>query len=163
MKFEIDSEEFGKITYEEGAWSGKKKVALNGVYLQPTSKNTFARDTEYGQDTVTVKGNSMTGVKLSIADRTVTVIAAPKWYEVVLAVLIFLFDCVWGNIPQAVAILPIIGGAIGGAVSAAMGFICFTVMRRANKWYFKVLIFLGFFALNVLLCYLLALAFLALF
>lgn len=161
MRAEVDNEKYGKITYEESVWSGKKKVAFNGVALQPTGKNTFEHVTEFKRETVNVKGNSMIGVKLITADQTVTVISAPKWYEVMLAVLIFVFDCVWGNLPQAAAVLPLVGGAIGGAISGLMSIVCFMVMRKVNKWYFKVLIFLGFFGLNVLLCYLVALAFLA--
>ena len=41
-----------------------------------------------------------------------------KWYEYILALIIPIFVLTWGNSVYLCSIFPIVGGAIGGAISA---------------------------------------------
>ncbi|MDE5548520.1 MAG: hypothetical protein K2J30_05950 [Clostridia bacterium] len=68
-----------------------------------------------------------------------------------------MFNLVWGNIPACVEIIPIVGGALGGFFSALFAMLCLLFMRKTNKVWLKLLMFVGFFALSVLCCFLLAL------
>lgn len=157
MKTVLQNEKYGEIVYEESAWSGKKSISINGVILQKKDKTTFEYVTDEEIETVIVKGNSMSGAKLSIGGQTIQVIAPPKWYEVALSVLIFAFILVWGNVPQLCLIFPLVGGAIGGFISGMFAVLNFMIMRKLEKPYFKILIFIAFMAATILVCYLIAL------
>ena len=97
-----------------------------------------------------------------IVDGQKIIIAPPmKWYEYILALIIPIFVLTWGNSVYLCSIFPIVGGAIGGAISALAMIFSAVVMRKVNKPIFKILIGLGFFVATVLICNLLAIAILA--
>lgn len=82
-----------------------------------------------------------------------------KWYEYILALIIPIFVIIWGSSAYLCSIFPIVGGLIGGAISAPAMIFSAVVMRQVKKKpIFKILIGLGFFAAAVLICYLIALA-----
>ena len=66
-----------------------------------------------------------------------------------------------GKLVYLCSIFPIVGGAIGGAISALAMIFSAVVMRKVSKPIFKILIGLGFFVATVLVCNLLAIAILA--
>lgn len=52
-----------------------------------------------------------------------------------------------------VAIIPIVGGAIGGVVSAVCAFTCFYLAKMVKPVWLKLLIGLGFFVLDFVVCF----------
>lgn len=81
--------------------------------------------------------------------------------EIFLALLPFIFDIIWGNIPSTVGIFPIVGGAIGGVITALLGMTSLIFMKKTKNVLFKLLIGLGFAIIAILICYLIALAILS--
>ena len=158
MKRVIQHPELGEIIYEESFWTGKKKLSINGEQLISKSRNVF--ETSDGK-TVTLKGNIINGTKAEIDGNTVEISPSTKWYEYVLSFISFAFVLVWGNVPSLCAIFPIVGGAIGGFISALISMLNIYLIKKTDKIWLKVVISLASFVVAVLICYLLALAILS--
>ncbi len=158
MKTTITHDGIGKIDYTESFWTGQKGLSINDTPLQKVDKNTFR--TEDGQQ-VTLSGNNMSGVKLTMGEHTVQLVRAVTWYEIVLSILPFVLIMVWGNITALVKIVPVVGGVLGGAISAAMCVVNVFVIKNVKKVWLKVLISVAMLGATFLICYLIALIILA--
>ena len=98
MQETIQHEKYGTITYRENAWSGKKEIVFNETLLLKKEKNVYIYKPDENTDvTVKSKGSFLTGVTLDVEGESIKVIPAPKWYEVVCSVLIFMFTVIWGK------------------------------------------------------------------
>ena len=139
MKNSIQHAVYGEITYEEGFWSGKKTVTINGQPLQKMDKKTFTW--QRGEDTgmVTVKGNIMVGVSLQIAGETIWVVPKVVWYEWILGLIPFILLIAWGNSPVLCSIFPIVGGALGGVIGG-LGLVLFMYLSKGKKFGIKLLL-----------------------
>lgn len=153
--------ELGEIVTQESFWTGKKDIAINGVPLEKVGKNEYVYTKDGNKFAATTRGNFLSGVTLTIGAKTIKLCSGPTWYEIALSVLIFAFILVWGNIPQAVAIMPLVGGAIGGFVSALFAMLNLICMKSVKNVGLKLLIFVLFFGATLLVCWLIGLAFLA--
>ena len=154
MKASIQHSVYGEITYDESFWTGRKNILVNKNPLQKLDKTTFVLPKEGGGfETVKIKGNFMIGAKATIGSETLTLMPTIKWYEIVLTVLIFLFNVVWANVPQLVLLMPLVGGFIGGFASAFIAFLGLFVMRLLKQVYWKLLVFVGFFGASILICW----------
>ena len=109
-----------------------------------------------------IEGNFLAGIWLSIEGERVDVREKTKWFEYALSVFIFAFVIVWGNVPALLKILPLYGGMLGGIIGAIMGMANLVFIRKTEKIAGKLLIFVVFLALTVLICFLLLLLFQAL-
>lgn len=152
MKKVFVSEKYGNITYEESVWSGKKKVYVNGVVATQINKLSFSFKHEEENIEVIVYGNIFKGCTLKVGEERYEIYAKSLWYEYVLAILPFVFIMIWGNIPPLCEIIPVIGGAIGGAISGVMGVVSISFMKNTKNVLFKLLIGIGFFLVTVLIC-----------
>ncbi|MBQ9118313.1 MAG: hypothetical protein IJY11_03825 [Clostridia bacterium] len=161
MRDTIKHDVYGYITYDESFWSGKCTVQFDGQYLEKTGKKTFVKQTEDGVINVAVKGNFITGVKLVINGEELQVVPAIKWYEVVLSAAIFVLILVWGNNVALCSVVPVVGGAIGGFISALFAVLNVIIVKRIKNVWLKILVSLGMMGLTFLLCYLGALVFLS--
>lgn len=160
MKKVIQHPELGEITYEESFWTGSKKLFINGEELTKKSRNVF--ETSDGK-TITLKGNILSGTKAEVDGNTVEIEPATKWYEYVLSFLSFAFVLIWGNVTALCEIFPIVGGALGGLISAIFSVLNLYLIKKTYKLWLKLVISLASFVIAVLLCYLLALAILSAF
>ena len=106
---------YGKIVFNENFWSGKKTLTINDVDANPISKKEYMVNGKI----VTIKGSFLMGSSLFIDGETVQLSSKPKWYEIVFAIIPFLFLITWGNIDSLVSIFPVVGGAIGGALGGS--------------------------------------------
>ncbi len=140
MRSIIKSEKFGEIVYDENAWTGRKSVTIDGKPLEKVGKNAF---TMPDGTAVTVKGNFLIGSKLLIGGDTVTLSPTIKWYEIVLSVLPFILIMVWGNVVSLCAIVPVVGGAIGGGISGLLSAVNLCVIKLVKPVWLKVLISIG--------------------
>ena len=158
MKSVIQHESLGEIIYEESAWTGRKSISINGQQLRKVKRNEF--QTSEGE-TVTLKGNYFLGTTAVIGTESVTLTQAYKWYEYVLSAIPFILVIIWGNSVALCSIVPIVGGAIGGGISALFVVANLLLIRKVKNIGLKVLIPLLVTGLCFLACYLIALAILA--
>ena len=136
MKETMKHPVYGEITYNESYWTGKKVLTVNGVKAKAISKKEFV----IGEKKAVLNGSALTGVSLVVDGETLQLSPKPKWYEVVLAILPFLFITTWGNNSTLCSIFPIIGGAIGGALGGAGAIVSLLLMRKAKNVFAKILI-----------------------
>ena len=162
MKSSVNHAKYGLIEYEEGFWTGKKILTINGVRLTKQKKNVFVLDGADGALTFKLSGNMLTGAFATIDGEVIQLIAPLKWYEIVLTVIIPLFVIVWGNSPVLCSIFPIIGGAIGGALSGIGACVSLTLTKRISSTPLKLLAWLGVFVATILVCFVAAIIFIVL-
>lgn len=139
----IDNTPYGNIYYEEGFFSGKKKVFINNQELEKVNKLNFIYHAPEGDIPVRLKGNYLLGVKLFFNNDNSTgieVIPHITWYEILIAVFMLVFGLVWGNVPQLVVIIPLIGGIIGVCIAVITTIFAVFFMRKVNHPLYKVLI-----------------------
>ena len=155
MKSVVQHEKYGNIIYEENFWTGKKTITIDGTRLEKASKTEFLYPMMDGTFThVKLKGNYLMGVKLDINGETVQVVEAPKWYELVMYILTFVLILVWGNSPELCAIVPVLGGALGGLISAAIILAGLGISRKVKNGLVKFLISLGTLVVTFVACFL---------
>ena len=147
----------GTVEYYENVWTGKKSVTIGGIPLVASGKKTFVYKNGDVCETAELKGNCLSGAKMSIKGETFVIVPAPKWYEVVCSVMIFMLVAIWGNNAKLCSVVPIVGGAIGGAISGMMLALNLIFMKSQKKVGIKLLIWLGMMAATFLLCFVLAL------
>ena len=143
---------YGQIIYEEGVWTGKKTITINGVALIREKKNSYIWQTAEQAIPCQLTGSFVSGAKLTIGQDTVELSARPKWYETLCSVLIFALIMVWSNSIELCSIIPVIGGAIGGAISGAMAIINCTLMKRQSNVGIKLAIWLGMLVATFAIC-----------
>ena len=136
----------------------RKNSSLEERNLQKSPKKTF--QTNDGQ-ILTLKGSYLSGVTLESNDIQVKLTPTVKWYEIVLSILPFILIMVWGNSVTLCTIIPVVGGAIGGAISGVAAVLNLFVIKGVNKVWLKILISVGVLILTFLICFLIALAIIA--
>lgn len=152
------SEKYGDISYEESFWTGKKIVKVNGVSLKKVNKTTFKSVSDEKTITVKIKGSFVQGATLQIEDEQFEIAPKTLWYEYILFILPFMLTIVWGNSPELCSIIPVVGGAIGGAVSASFSLSSLVLMKNQKNPLLKVAIGLGAFIITFAVCYAIAYA-----
>ena len=162
MKVIVTNEKYGEFVYEESVWTGKKELFLNGEKLEKNSKNVFFMS---NGDAVYLKGNSLSGVHITINGETFILLVALKWYDILLSLLPFILVLIWGNSRYLVNIVPIIGGVIGGGLGGGIGGLfsglgaainVFLSSNIKNIW-LKIALTILVTGLTFLICYLIAL------
>ncbi len=132
MKIVINDEKYGEITYEESFWSGKKSLSVNGTPLAKVAKTQFNYVDGEEKKAFIVQGNYLKGAKLIIDGRTTQLYPPVKWYEIVLSVIGFVLVLVWGNSVTLCEILPVVGGAIGGIISALFAICNLFIIKKSQ-------------------------------
>lgn len=148
--------ELGSIVYEESLLSGKKSLTINGEKLQKTDKTHYSYKLDGECIEIELKGNSMLGVTLSVKDKKIQIVDAPAWYVTAFAALSFAFIIIWGSSVALCKIFPVIGGAAGGAISAIFAISSVFVASKIKNSCLKLLSSIGFCALTILICHLIA-------
>ena len=140
----------------ESFWTGKKKITVGGVDAQPISKKEYM----VNDKKALLTGNFLTGNTLNIDGEAIQLSSKIKWYEIVLAIIPFLFLMTWGNVASLCAIFPVVGGAIGGALGGISAIVSLFFMKN-KKPLVKILIGIIVAAVTILIAYALALALLS--
>ena len=133
-------EKYGRIVYTESFWLGKKTISVNGKLGQKIAKNAYLIDGK----AATIKGSYLYGSDLFIEGEKVEIVKRPKWYELLLALIPFIFIVIWGSVPSLVEIFPVVGGALGGLIGALGGIYSVMLTKKMNTLFTKVLIGIGF-------------------
>ncbi len=137
MQITISHPTYGIITYEEGFWTGKKTILVDGVPLQKVNKTTYIlpadpSDPESAPVTFTLKGGFVGGVTMTDGSETITL--SPKATT---------SDYVLGILPAALFFAFILQGAIGGAIAGMMSVGGIMLMKTRPNMKQKLLISLG--------------------
>ena len=129
MKSSVNHPVYGPITYEEGAWSGKKIITVGGRELKKIDKNTFVFSEGESPMMATLKGSWLVGASLCVGGEEIRLVSKPAWYEWILAFLPFVLVVVWGNSVPLCSIIPVAGGAIGGALGGVSFVVSMSLFR----------------------------------
>ena len=142
MKIVINNEQTKNkvLYYEEGFWTGKRTITYNGILLKKIKMNLYEYNDGENIEQFQIKGNQLFGVSINMFGNNVEVSRKLTWYEIVMAVLVFI-PC-------------ILFGAIGGAIGGALGFTNLTIIRQVEKVYLKIIISAQFLIVGFLLSYL---------
>ena len=158
MKTVIQHPNYGEIAYEESIWTGKRNIYVSGEPLTKVSKRDFLTGSNAQWS---VKGSYISGVLLDTGTETIRLSPALKWYEIVLSVLPFILIMVWGNSTALFQIVPVVGGAIGGAVSAVCCVVNLFIIKGLRPIWLKIVISIAFVVVAFLLCWVIAVAILS--
>lgn len=151
----IENAACGKIEYEESFWTGKKKLSINGEELTKANKKTFS---SADGRTFTIEGNYLVGAKLNSGEEKIQLTSPIKWYEIALSILPFILILIWGNNETLCLIVPVVGGAIGGAISALTSFANAIIIKGLKPIWLKIAVSILTLGLTFLICYAIGLA-----
>ena len=154
MKEVVQHPVYGEIIYNESFWTGKKALTVNGVDAQSVSKKEYI----VNEKKALLKGNFFTGCSLHIEGETIQLLPKTKWYEIIFAVIPFLFLMIWGNSVSLCAIFPVVGGALGGALGGIGAVISLFFMKKQKAPLAKVFIGIAITAVTVLVAFVIAFA-----
>ena len=130
MKEIVQHSIYGEIVYNESFWTGKKALTINGVDAKPISKKEYM----VNEKRAILKGSFLTGSTLLIEGETIQLSPKAKWYEIILAIIPFLFLLTWGNSASLCSIFPVVGGAIGGALGGVGAVISLFLMKTQIRY-----------------------------
>jgi hypothetical protein len=152
---------YGEIRLEEGFWTSKKLVSINGVALKQIGKMrrgqcTYEYETEEGTKQVTSKGTFTSGITLTIDGETIVMDKGAAWYEIAACALMWIVMLVWGIVPNLYAIWPVLGGALGGALHAILALTAMLGMKSTKNIALKFAIWIGVFIGSMILSGILA-------
>lgn len=131
-----------ELHYEEGFWTGKKTIIYDGVTLTKVKRNLFEYTDGVNTEQFEVKGNQLAGITIKMLGNEVEIARKLRWYEIVLAIVVFA-PCV-------------LFGAIGGVIGGLLGFTNLVVIRTIERWWLKLIISVQFTAIGLLASYLIA-------
>lgn len=149
MKETINHPTYGQILYDESFWTGKRKITVNGISAPAISRKEFLID---GKKAV-IKGSFYTGIKMYIESDIIELSPKPKWYELVLALIPIIFSLTWGNSVALCSIFPVLGGGLGGGLSALCALTYLQFMKNEKNPLKKVLIGLAGVIVTILALY----------
>lgn len=156
MRSVIQTQKYGEIVYEESYWTGKRKVNVGGTEFKKINKKTFVGEINGERIGVAISGNYISGVFIDINGEKFRVTESAKWYDYLIA-FIWLFPYfVWANSPVLCAILPIVGGGLGGAIAGVFVASALGIIKTNKNIAAKIGISFAFFAATILVNFLLA-------
>lgn len=152
---------YGQIEYSENIWTGKRDISINGVKLIKDKKNMYIYDTGENKISVSVQGSMFAGIQLTIGKDIIEIEKKPAWYETACSIAIFALVLIWGNNAYLCSIVPIIGGAVGGAISGGMAILNLRAMKSVKNVALKLTIWLAMLIATLGICFVLAIVFLS--
>ena len=139
----------------------KRDISINGVKLIKEKKNVYIYDTGENKISVSVQGSIFAGIQLVVGKDIIEIEKKSAWYETACSIAIFVLVLIWGNNTYLCSIVPIIGGAIGGAISGGMGILNLRAMKSVKNVALKLTIWLAMLIATLGICFVLAIVFLS--
>ena len=161
MKRIIEHPVYGQIEYNENIWTGKRDISINGVKLIKDKKNTYIYDTGENKISVSVQGSIFAGIQLVVGKDIIEIEKKSAWYETACSIAIFVLVLIWGNNTYLCSIVPIIGGAIGGAISGGMAILNLRAMKSVKNVAVKLAVWLAMLIATLGICFVLGIVFLS--
>ena len=143
MKVTVKHEKYGKIEYVESIFSEKKRIKINDVLLEGDYNTCFIYKNGEEDIPVYVQGSYVKGATLQIGNDFIRIVNPIAWYEIVCCSLTTVFLIAWSICSNYLPIVPIAGGAIGGAIYGIMGVFNIAVMKSIRNLPLKFLAWLG--------------------
>lgn len=151
----------GMLKIEFSLATEKRKIFINGIQATKINKTEYVLIDSSINDgkevNIRVYGNIAKGMTVNVDGFSYVILEAVTWYELALCIFFLAFNLAWGNTPKLVNVMPIVGGAIGGAISGLCFAFGLAFSRIPNKKIFRVLVILGFGLLGFLICLILGL------
>ena len=163
MKQIIEHPVYGQIKYSENIWTGKRDISINGVKLIREKKNVYIYDTGENKISVSVQGSIFAGIQLAVGKDIIEIEKKSAWYETACSIAIFVLVLIWGNNTYLCSIVPIIGGAIGGAISGGMAILNLRAMKSVKNVAVKLAVWLAMLIATLGICFVLGMVFLSAF
>ncbi len=145
QKSTVNHPKYGEIVYSESTFWGIPSIEINGVKLEKQKKKRFVFKNEGEEIICPLKGNMFVGAYLEINGETIELSEKMKWYEYLGAILIAAVLISWGNVPALCEIIPIFGGAVGGAIAGAAAVLNCYIVKKVKKTWLKILVPLAVF------------------
>ena len=161
MKRIIEHALYGQIEYNENIWTGKRDISINGVKLIKDKKNTYIYDTGENKISVSVQGSIFAGIQLVVGKDIIEIEKKSAWYETACSIAIFVLVLIWGNNAYLCSIVPIIGGAVGGAISGGMAILNLRAMKSVKNVTVKLAVWLAMLIATLGICFVLGIVFLS--
>lgn len=160
MQTVMQHDTYGTITYDEGFWTGKRTVTVGGVPLKKIDRKHWECEWNGVALPASIKGNTMTGVTLTLGEENITIVPRPAWYVLTMSILTLVFIIAWGSSVELVKIFPIFGGAVGGLIAGVGAVFNLYFAGKAEKAWQKLLIGICAFAAAVIATHILAVMYL---
>lgn len=155
MRAVVYHEVWGEIVYEESEWSGKKSITVGGQRLEKIKRGLYYFP-EHQDIFVQVIGNYFWGARIYIKTERIDITPIGTKLDYFLSMLLCAFIIVWGNTVKLSYIIPIVGGAVGGAFSGVMAIATFMMIKVRKQLWRKLLILIGMTALTFIVCAIIA-------
>ena len=152
----INHEKYGEIIIEESFWTGKREIFINRQPLKKIGKREYEFKEDEKSTIVHLTGNFAGGLVAEINGEKIQLTPKLKWYETILPILLAVLIFVWGNNVQLCKIIPIVGGAIGGAIIGALTFFSIVISKSTKNILLKILIQVAMGILTFAACWLVA-------
>ena len=132
MEFKVEHSQYGTIIYNESFWTGKKSIRINSVELSMIGKNEFQYYIENELIQVTLQGNSLSGVAITIKGEKIQLVSKLGLFEILILIFAFFLPLIWGSTPVLCETLPLIGGAIGGVLYICSSMVGIILIKKAK-------------------------------
>lgn len=162
MLHEITHEKYGEIVFDENFWTGKKKLSINGTLLNKVARRKYSLNHDGAEKEVTLVGNYLAGSSIEIDGEKIQLTPRIKWYEMIIPIIFAAILLFWGTSVELCKIVPILGGAIGGAINGIFTILNIFCVKSVRKIYLKIIIAIVIGILNFLVCWFGAIIFLSL-
>ena len=156
MRSVIQTQKYGEIVFDESYWTGKRNLSVGGTEFKKINKKTFVGEINGERIGVAISGNYISGVFIDINGEKFRVTESAKWYDYLIAFIWLIPYFVWANSPGLCAILPIVGGGLGGGIAGVFAASALGVIKTNKNIAAKIGISFAFFTATILVNFLLA-------
>ena len=162
MTKEFTDPVYGKVVYNEKFFSGRKTIYINGIASTKISaKNYNIRLGDENYIYAYIVGNDFSGKKLMIDSREYQISHKFAWYETLLFIAFFVLFFIWGNSPTLCAVVPIVGGLIGGAIIGLCSALFLMILGKVHNRVARLAIIFAYFGATFGTLFLIAMQILA--
>lgn len=143
MKFIVMNEKIGTIEYRESFWTGKKELILNGTPLKKISKQEFVYNINEEDKVTRINGNFLSGASVIIDGQVIQIVPKIGPFEILILIFAFFLPLICSSIEAFAVVVPLVGGAIGGLVYAAICLVGITFVKQSKSILAKFISFIG--------------------
>lgn len=146
---------FKDLVYEESIWTGRRTLSYDGVVLHKIKRGVYACKQGEQTEQITVKGNQLIGVTVTLFGQQIELLRKARWYEWALSILVLMAGVVFACLNHdgdSIALCALVSGICGG-IGGGLYFANFYLLRRVDKLYLKIILSVEFTVAAALLCY----------
>lgn len=159
MLIHINNEQtkFKDLVYAENIWTGGRTITYDGVPLSKHKRGVYELKQGEQTELVTVKGNQLIGVTVTLFGQPIELSRQAFWYEWVLAVMAFIPALIFAVLNKDGNIgLCILAAGICGGIGGGLFFANFYLLKRVDKLYLKIILAGELTVFCTLICYIIS-------